>query len=58
MMYQGEKDVPSRHALPASNAACAKARARIQGFLDGDRPLSDDAALRVHLERCTDCNEH
>lgn len=55
-MIQGEQNPPQRAPQPGANPACEKARERIRGFLDGDRPLADDRALRAHLERCETCN--
>ncbi|MCE9593421.1 MAG: zf-HC2 domain-containing protein [Planctomycetes bacterium] len=55
-MIQGETNPPERKPRHAGSVACEKARARMQEFLGGDQPLSEDRALRVHLERCETCN--
>lgn len=57
-MIQGERNPPTRTPGVETDAACETARARVLRFLDGDRPLSEDRALRAHLERCETCNAH
>jgi hypothetical protein len=57
-MIQGETNPPERKPSHAGGVACEKARARIHEFVGGDQPLSEDRALRVHLERCETCNAH
>ncbi|MCC6406752.1 MAG: hypothetical protein IT453_06285 [Planctomycetes bacterium] len=57
-MIQGEKNPPARKPGQDGSVACEKARTRLQHFLGGDQPISEDRALRAHLERCETCNQH
>ncbi len=57
-MIQGERNPPARQPAREGSAACDAARSRMRAFLSGDRPLAADRALRAHLDRCENCNQH